>query len=213
METNYIILIPSHNELRSLKKIYLSIKKINLNCIIIDDNSTDNTSTWLKKNNALFFRNAKKMGYEKSLLKGFSYISKRLNYKYIVTFDADGEHKVSDLKKIIHFHKKTKPDILICNRFKFNRWSEYLLSFIFNLKFEIKDPLSGLKIYSSLKLNKVMKKIKKNMYLVDIIKIFKNKNYKIKNYQIDVNKRIGFSRVGRDFLVNLKILSLIKLIF
>ena len=58
-----------------------------------------------------------------------------------------------------------------------------------------------------------MKKIKKNMYLVDIIKIFKNKNYKIKNYQIDVNKRIGFSRVGRDFLVNLKILSLIKLIF
>ena len=213
MEKNYIILIPSHNELTSLKKIYSSINKSNLNCLIIDDSSTDNTHIWLKRNNATFLRNKRKLGYEKSLITGFKYISKKFNYNYIITFDADGEHKVKDLKRIIQFHKKTKPDILICNRLSFNRWSEYLLSFIFNQIFKIKDPLSGLKIYNLIKLSKIIKEIKKNMYLVDIIKIFKNKNYEIKNYEINVNKRIGESKVGKDLIVNLKILSLAKLIF
>ena len=213
MEKNYIILIPSHNELASLKKIYSSIRKINLNCLIIDDNSTDITSIWLKKNNATFLKNTKKMGYEKSLILGFKYISKKFKYKYIITFDADGEHKVKDLKKIIYFHKKTKPDILICNRLSFNRWSEYLLSSIFNLVLKIKDPLSGLKIYDSLKLSKVIKKIKEDMYLVDIIRIFKHKKHIIRNYEISVNKRIGESKVGKSIAVNLKILSLIKLVF
>ena len=213
MEKNYIILIPSHNELDSLRKIYSSIKKANLNCLVVDDNSIDNTNLWLKKNNATFLKNKEKMGYEKSLIIGFKHILKKFNYEYIVTFDADGEHKVKDLKKIINFHKKTKPDILICNRLSFNRWSEFLLSFFFNLILEIKDPLSGLKLYNSLKLNKIIKKIKNDMYLVDIIKIFKDKKYEIINYEINVDKRIGESKVGKNIRVHMKILSLVKLIF
>jgi len=51
------------------------------------------------------------------------------------------------------------------------------------------------------------------MYLVDIIKIFKDKDYNIKNYEIHVNKRVGEPKVGNQFIVNLKILSLFKLIF
>ena len=82
-----------------------------------------------------------------------------------------------------------------------------------NQIFKIKDPLSGLKIYNSQKLKKIIQKIKKNMYLVDIIKIFKDKDYNIKNYEIHVNKRVGEPKVGNQFIVNLKILSLFKLIF
>lgn len=213
MEKDYIILIPSHNELESLKKVYSKIKKLKLSCLIVDDNSADKTHPWLKKNRAIFIKNIKQLGYEQSLIAGFKYITQKFNFKYIITFDADGEHKVKDLKKIIHFHSIKKPDILICNRLKFNRWSEYLLSFIFNQIFKIKDPLSGLKIYNSQKLKKIIQKIKKNMYLVDIIKIFKDKDYNIKNYEIHVNKRVGEPKVGNQFIVNLKILSLFKLIF
>ena len=213
MEKNYIILIPSHNELESLKKIHSKIKKLRLNYLIVDDNSADKTHIWLKKNRAIFIKNIKQMGYERSLITGFKYITKKLNFKYIITFDADGEHKVGDLRKIIHFHGRKKPDILICNRLKYNRWSEYLLSFIFNQIFKIKDPLSGLKIYNSHKLKKIIRKIKKNMYLVDIIKIFIDRGHKITNYKIHVNKRVGEPKVGNEFIVNLKILSLLKLIF
>ena len=153
------------------------------------------------------------MGYEKSLIIGFNYIIKKFDYKYIITFDADGEHRVKDLKKIINYHIKKKPDILVCNRQKFNRWSEYILSFVFNILFKIKDPLSGLKIYNIAKLKRVIKRVKKNQYLVDIISIFKDKKYKIKNFKIDVKKRVGDSKIGKEFIVNLKILSLIRLVF
>ncbi len=50
-------------------------------------------------------------------------------------------------------------DLLIAERDKKNRFSEILLSFIFNKKFGINDPLSGLKIYKSYTLYKILKMI------------------------------------------------------
>lgn len=213
LEKDYIILIPSHNELKTLKIIYPKLKKENFDILIINDFSKDKTHEYLKKNKCLFLNNKKQNGYEKSLKIGFKYIIKNFNYKFIVTFDADGEHDVKDLKKIISFHKKSKPDILICNRSKLNRWSEYVFSFISNLLFNIKDPLSGLKVYKTHKLKPVIKNIKDDQFLIDIVFAFNKKNFKIINFLINANKRIGKSRIGQNYLINLKILSLLKVLF
>ena len=55
-----IILIPSHNEIDTLKKICQDIKKLRLKVIVIDDGSTDGTSYWLKKNQFNYIKNKKK---------------------------------------------------------------------------------------------------------------------------------------------------------
>jgi len=44
-----IILIPSYNEIKTLKKICLEIKKLHLNFLVINDASNDGTLQWLKK--------------------------------------------------------------------------------------------------------------------------------------------------------------------
>ena len=49
MEKDYIILIPSYNELESLKKILPKLKKENLDILIIDDFSKDKTHHYLKQ--------------------------------------------------------------------------------------------------------------------------------------------------------------------
>ena len=118
-----------------------------------------------------------------------------------------------ELKKIIKFHKKYEPDILICNRSILNRWSEYFISYISNFFFKIKDPLSGLKIYKTFKLKQVINKIKDNNYLVDIVYFFNKRNFKTMNFLTKVNKRNGKSKLGQEYLVNLKILSLLRLFF
>jgi len=51
-----IILIPSHNEIRTLKKICLEIKKLRLKLLVIDDASNDGTLQWLKKKKINFFK-------------------------------------------------------------------------------------------------------------------------------------------------------------
>jgi len=207
-----IILIPSHNEINTLKKICLKIKKLRLRFVVIDDGSSDGTSDWLKKNRFNFIKNKKKIGYENSLILGINYILKKVKAKYLITFDADGEHQTNDLIKIINKLKKNQIDMIIGNRNKFNRLSEYIISFLFFIKFGIKDPLSGFKVYSIKKLKIFKNKIKNNSYLIDIIIHFKSNKFYLKNFPIKVNKRFDVPRVGNSLLTNLKILSLIWLI-
>jgi len=207
-----IILIPCHNEIKTLKKICLEIKKHHLKFLVIDDASNDGTSQWLKKKHFNYINNKKNIGYENSLIVGINYIIKKFNSKYLITFDADGEHQTGDLINIIKQLKHKNVDMIVGNRNKFNRISEYILSFFFFIKFDIKDPLSGFKAYSVQKLKKIKNKISNNFYLVDIIILFKQKNFVIKNVKIRVKKRTDISRVGNIFLTNIKILSLLRFI-
>ena len=49
MEKDKIILVPSYNELASLKVICKKLKKYKLQFLILDDHSTDGTEKWLNK--------------------------------------------------------------------------------------------------------------------------------------------------------------------
>ena len=207
-----IILIPSHNEIKTLEKICLEIKKLRLKFLVIDDASNDGTLQWLKKKKINYIKNKNNIGYESSIIVGINYIIKHYDLKYLITFDADGEHQTKDLIRVIKCLKHKNVDMVIGNRNKFNRLSEHILSFLFFIKFGLKDPLSGFKAYSVQKLKKIKNKIDSKFYLVDIIMLFKTKNFFIKNVSIRTNKRADESRVGNIFFTNIKILSLLRFI-
>ena len=203
-----IILVPAYNELANLKKILKKNKKLFL---VIDDYSSDNTQNFLKNNKISYIRNKKNLGYEKSLIKGLSYLKKKA--KYVCTVDGDGEHPINKIKKIYFFAKKNKIDLVICNRKNKNRLLENILSFIFWIRFGLKDPLSGMKMYYMPKLKKIINQIDKNSFLVDIIINFIVRKYKVYNYEILTKKKIGSSKVGYGFNIQLKILKLLRYVF
>ena len=207
-----IILIPSHNEIKTLEKICLEIKKLRLKLLVIDDASNDGTLLWLKKKKINYIKNKNNIGYENSIIAGINYIIKNFDSKYLITFDADGEHQTKDLIRVIKSLKHKNVDMVIGNRNKFNRLSEHILSFLFSLKFGVKDPLSGFKAYSVHKLKKIKNKIDSKFYLVDIILLFKAKNFFIKNVSIRSRKRTDKSRVGNIFFTNIKMLFLLRFI-
>jgi len=212
--SNFVILIPSHNEFLSLKKI---LKKIygKYPLLIMNDCSNDKTKN-LKKDfkNLSIINNKKKLGYEKNLQKGFKILTKK-KFEYILTFDADGEHHINNLKKVEKFlRKKNKYDLIIGERSHLNRFSEKIISYLFYKKFKITDPLSGLKIYKTSIIKKFYKNISSDFFLVDLIyKILlekkKIKNFKIKSIKIKKRK----SKVGNFFKSNYKILKCLKFIF
>ena len=202
-----IILIPSFNEVQNLKKI---IKK-KYDFLIIDDNSTDGTQELLKKNKIKYIRNTKNIGYEKSIIKGFKNIKK--NIDYVLTIDGDGEHPINNIKKILNFAKKNNADLVVCNRNKFNRFLEKVFSYFFYIKYKIKDPLSGMKLYYMPSLKKILSKTDKINFLVDIIINSIKKNFIIKNYNISSQKKIGSSKIGNSIYVQIKLITLFKFLF
>ena len=203
-----IILIPSFNELNNLKKFIKEIHK-RYKVLIIDDCSSDNTSTWLKKNKINFIKNKKNIGYEQSLIKGLKILSKRKKVEKIITMDADGQHKIKYIKKFINVSNNKNPDLIIGSRKKKNRFIESIISKIFQIKYSLEDPLSGFKLYKREKLKKVRFDNFKNFFLVDLVLEFIKKKHKVISIDIETNKRFDNPKVGNLMDTNFKMLSIL----
>lgn len=140
------LVIPAYNEEATIKKVikeaFLYIKKI----IVINDSSTDETERILEKLPVTIIRNQKNLGYAKTLEKGIRRAFSS-GSDYVITFDADGQHKVSDLKKFISIIEKGKPDLVLGKRSFKNRFMEEVFGFYSKLRFGFYDPLCGMKAY------------------------------------------------------------------
>ena len=204
-----IIIIPCLNEEKTIIKICNKAQKYG-KVLVVDDNSIDNTRKILIKNKIKFLKNKKNIGYEASLIKGIKHTIKFYkNIKYLVTLDADEELPPESIPKLLYKLKKNNLDIIIGYRKKMNRYSEIVLNFLYKLRFNINDPVCGLKIYTIEVLKKTIGKISTNMFLVDILTLSNNYNYSLDNFKINVKKRIGSPRVGNFFRSNLKIIRII----
>ena len=203
-----IILIPSFNELNNLKKFIKEIHK-RYKVLIIDDCSSDNTSTWLKKNKINFIKNKKNIGYEQSLIKGLMILSKVKKVEKIITMDADGQHKMKYIKKFINVSNNKNPDLIIGSRKKKNRFIESIISKIFQMKYSLEDPLSGFKLYKKEKLKKMKFANLKKFFLVDLVLEFIKKKHKVISINIETNKRFDNPKVGDLMQTNFKMLSIL----
>ena len=204
------ILIPVFNEEKRIENILKKIKDHNV--CVINDGSTDKTLKILNKfkTKVDIINLNKNYGYEKALLKGFEKLKKK--FKFIVTIDGDGEHSPSNIKKIYNIALKKNADLIIGNRSKLNRFSEYFLSLAFYFRYNIKDPISGFKIYKTEKLKKILKKHKNdNTFLVSIVSNFLKHNFNVVNFSIKTHSRKD-PRVVSSVKVHLKILKLITIL-
>jgi len=203
-KSNFLILIPVYNELNNLKKF---VKKINKLCpvYILDDCSTDNTDKWLFKNNIKYKKNKINLGYEKNLLNGIKKFKK--NYKYLITFDGDGQHQISDIKKILKIKKNY--DIIVCNRKVKNRFLEKIISIFSQNLYGFKDPLSGFKVYRTQILKEKNFKNIGHLFLIDFLFKFSRDGFRIINMPIVTKKRIGEPKVGSLISITLKELKIL----
>jgi len=205
-----IILIPCRNDGKSLEKIILKLKKYNL--LIIDDFSSDNTYSLKFHYEINYLRNKKNLGYEKTLIKGFKYILKRMKQiNFVITLDADGQHNLREIPKFYKYIKSNKIDLVVGNRRKKNRKIEDKLSELSKKKYGIYDPICGFKAYKKKILKIIMKKIKQNLYLSDVIPICAKNNFKMINLNTITNDRIDSEpKIGSIKKVNKKIKKIIK---
>ena len=123
------VLIPVYNEEKTILKIIQNVKNY-ATPVVIDDGSSDNSQNIIKKNVNYYILNKTNKGYEAALNIGYNYIKKKTTFKYLITFDADGQHKIKDLKKIIYFLKRGY-DVVCSKRVKMARISEKIFSFFF----------------------------------------------------------------------------------
>lgn len=201
-----IVVIPSFNELKTLKMLLPKLQEKNINFVVIDDGSSDGTFNYLSKNyeKKSFIHHIDNKGYENAIYSGYEY-AKKNRYGYLATFDGDFQHDISDLIKMIKVSENF--DLIIGVRDKKNFLIEFLINYYYFKKLFIKDVLSGLKIYN---LNKItFFKPFKNFNTAGISFTIMAHKYSplIYNFPIKIKKRrYGISKFGDFFYGNFYLL-------
>ena len=111
----YCVLIPSYNEAKTIGRIVGEVKAMGLWVLVVDDGSTDRTSSVAAASGAEIIRNPVNMGKGAALRKGFDHVL-RLDLEAVVIMDGDGQHKVDDIDNFVKKMEETGADMVIGNR-------------------------------------------------------------------------------------------------
>ena len=157
----YSIILPCYNEAESIVTTLQGLVKENIaDCeiLVVDDQSPDNTAGIAKEYakdhpGIRVLTHLGKRGLSPSVVYGFE----EAQGEILLCMDADGQHRVEDVKKVLGVFESTpSPDMVIGSRHvpgggfteKWNffralmSWGAALLSRIF-LSFHLFDPMSG----------------------------------------------------------------------
>ena len=108
--------IPAYNEEKNIASIITKLKKITDSIIVCDDGSSDMTSKISKNLGVVVISHKKNMGYGAAINSIFQK-SKEMSSDLLVTFDADGQHRVEDIEKVVEPIKNNDADLVIGSRF------------------------------------------------------------------------------------------------
>ncbi|MDD5166180.1 MAG: glycosyltransferase family 2 protein [Candidatus Omnitrophica bacterium] len=112
---NICVLIPTFNEGEAIAGLIKKVSAQNLEVIVVDDGSKDNTSEIARRNNATVLQNQSNQGKGASLIKGFAFILSK-GFDAVITMDGDGQHAPEDLPNFISAAQYSDGGIFIGNR-------------------------------------------------------------------------------------------------
>ncbi len=215
-----LIIIPTYNEMDNIKNLIHELLELypNSNILIVDDNSPDGTSDFVKKMGDqdkrihLLWRE-KKMGLGTAYVAGFKYMLEN-GYDYAVQMDADFSHDPKDIEKFMK--KLNEYDLIIGSRYKtgvnvinwpmrrllLSYFANYYSRFITGLP--IHDCTGGFKCFKRDVLKSIdLSKIKSNGYSFQIEMNFKawKKGFKLGEVPIIFTDRVqGKSKMNRKII-------------
>ena len=108
--------LPAYNEEKNIAKIIVYLKKIADQIIVCDDGSEDSTSMIAKSLGVIVINHPKNLGYG-SAIKSIFLKAKEIDADVLVTIDADGQHKIEDVEKVVKPIVDGHADISIGSRF------------------------------------------------------------------------------------------------
>ena len=111
-----IIGIPAFNEEKNIGAIVAKLKQKYEKILVCDDGSLDMTSTIASSMGAHVVKHEKNLGYG-SAIKTIFQEAKKFEGDVLVTFDADGQHQISEIDSMLKPILENKADLVIGSRF------------------------------------------------------------------------------------------------
>lgn len=213
-----IIVIPAYNPDFHLLEVIKDMKKLNYPIILVNDGS-DNSNYFNKvKSNVILLNHKVNKGKGAAMKTALEY-AKTMKADGIIFVDADGQHKLKDVEKLINLFKKNTDSYILGYRTFYkkvplrSKIGNNITRFMFKLftHHKIKDTQTGLRVVPFNDIDFLLK-IDGNRYEYEmnmLIEIVKSKKYieeEIETIYIDDKNSTSHFKVIRDSFLIYKIL-------
>jgi len=157
--------IPAFNEEKNIAAIITKLADITDAIIVCNDGSSDLTSNIAEKMGAVVINHEKNLGYG-AAIRSIFLKAKELHGDILVTFDADGQHRIGDIERVVKPIIDQHADLVIGSRFldqsekevpQYRKVGIKVITKITNatIKKELTDSQSGFRAYSKNVLNEL----------------------------------------------------------
>ena len=111
------LVVPLYNEATVIGQVIDDARGTFANIVCVDDGSSDGSATIARKRGARVIEHPFNLGQGAALQTGMEYVRRHTNARYIVTFDADGQHSVADAAAMVDRARADDLAIIFGSRF------------------------------------------------------------------------------------------------
>lgn len=111
------VVIPLFNEAQVIGGVVAQVRTAFDQVVCVDDGSSDHSAYMAAKAGARVVRHPLNLGQGAALQTGFEYALSDPSMKYVVTFDADGQHQIADAIGMVERLRAGEADVVFGSRF------------------------------------------------------------------------------------------------
>jgi glycosyltransferase involved in cell wall biosynthesis len=138
------IVVPAWNEAAGIGRVVEAAREFGI-VVVVDDRSSDDTARMAREAGGVVVSLSRNLGYDGALDTGFSH-AKAMGARWIVTMDADGSHDPRHIPEMIR-RLEAGASLVVGSRPSMARFSERLFGLWTRLRWNVPDPLCGMKAY------------------------------------------------------------------
>lgn len=213
MDNKIFVVIPAFNEEKTLGEVLREVKKFTNNIIVVNDGSRDSTEEIAKREDAITISHFINRGLGAALGTGIE-AALFLGARYIITFDADGQHRAEDIPRLVEA-SEAGYDVVIGSRLinpdgmplvrRLANWIGNMVTyFLFGVW--VTDSQSGLRLFTTDAAKSLKLKSNRMEVSSEFIKEIKRNNFKFKEIPIQAIYTDYSLSKGQGFIVGLKTL-------
>lgn len=111
------VIVPVFNEAEVIGTVIEDLSRHFAHVVCIDDGSTDRSAELARNAGARVLRHPINLGQGAALQTGFDYVSRQPDFTHAITFDADGQHVVSDALEMLELARRKRLSVVFGSRF------------------------------------------------------------------------------------------------
>lgn len=111
------VVVPLYNEASVIADVVRNVREVFPQVVCVDDGSRDGSAVAARQGGAVVVQHPVNLGQGAALQTGISYALRDPEMKYVVTFDADGQHRVEDALAMVETLRAGDADVVFGSRF------------------------------------------------------------------------------------------------